>query len=207
MLDLVGQRFGRLLVVEYFGSKNNQRLWRCVCDCGNEKIVQTSYLTSGDTRSCGCLHKEIVSTRMTKHGYSKGYKRERLFGVWCSLKTRVLNPNATNYQYYGGRGIKICDEWMDYAKFRAWAMDNGYDPDAPYGQCTLDRIDTDGDYCPENCRWVSMDVQANNMRSNHRIEYHGEVHNMKEWSKILNINYSTFRKNVKLGKSIDEMLA
>lgn len=206
--DLVGKRFGRLVVLEDVGSVKNQRMWRCQCDCGNEKIVPTSYLTSGDTQSCGCLHHDIVSRQMTTHGYTKDHKKERLWGVWCSMKTRVNNPHASNYQYYGARGIKICDAWLDYANFRCWALDNGYDPDAPYGQCTLDRIDPDGDYSPENCRWVNMNVQANNMRSNHLMEYNGEIHNMKEWSNILGINYSTFKKYVnQCGMSIYDMLA
>lgn len=142
---------------------------------------------------------------MSKH---KGtINEQRLYRVWAGMLTRTSNPNATNYQYYGGRGIQVCEQWKDYSCFRQWAFDNGYDINANYGKCTLDRIDTNGNYCPENCRWVSMAAQNNNQRSNKMITYNEETHNYKQWADILKINYSTFKKYIRNGKTIDDILS
>lgn len=168
--DISNQRFGRLTVIERAeNSKSGKTRWRCQCDCGNTVSVQASSLKGGITRSCGCLQREIVSQNnrsmvgklhpLFKHG-DKG---SRLYTIWRNMKKRCNNPNRRDYKNYGGRGIVVCDEWLhDYTAFHNWAMANGYDPDAPYGQCTLDRIDVDGNYCPQNCRWVSMAVQNQN---------------------------------------------
>jgi len=205
--DLVGQRFGRLVVIELCGSdKGKNRLWRCKCDCGNEKITNTHNLRSGDTQSCGCLRSEIVRDRMITHGHNCNRTRERLYGVWSGMITRTSNPNSTNYKYYGGQGISICKEWLDYEVFRQWALENGYNENAEYGRCTLDRIDYTGNYNPDNCRWVDMSVQSNNTRANHLITYNGETHNLKEWSNILGINYSTFKAKVYKGMTIQEII-
>ena len=205
--DLTGQKFGRLTVIELAGSDAcKNRLWRCRCDCGTITVKNGACLRSGDTRSCGCLQREETSKRMTTHGHNKNRVRERLYGVWAGMMTRTSNPNSDNYQYYGGRGISVCDEWRDYESFRGWALANGYNENAQRGKCTLDRIDTDKDYCPDNCRWVDMNVQANNMRSNRLMEYNGEVHNMKEWATILGINYSTFKAWTHRGLTIEDML-
>lgn len=203
LIDLTGKRFGRLQVVMRSGSKNGNAMWLCHCDCGNTKTVCGVELRSGETESCGCLHKEIVSKKMTKHN---GSHTERLYRIWGAMLSRTRNSNASNYQYYGARGIKVCEEWEDYEKFRSWSLQNGYNPSAQYGKCTLDRIDTNGNYCPENCRWVDMSVQNNNQRTNKKITYNNETHNLKQWSDILGINYSTFKKYIKNGKTIEDMV-
>lgn len=206
LIDLTGQRFGRLIVIERCGSHNGSALWRCKCDCGNEKTINGAQLRNGSTRSCGCLQHDIASANMTTHGATIGRNRSRLYGVWAGMLTRTRNSNATNYDYYGGRGIKVCDEWLDFKNFRIWAESNGYDYNAKYGKCTLDRIDDDGDYCPENCRWVDQTAQANNQRSNVNITYNGETHNLKQWSEILCINYSTLKSKIHKGMTIDEII-
>ena len=154
--NLAGRRFGRLTVLEYAGEGK----WRCLCDCGNESIVLAYELTSGGTKSCGCYQRE----RASEANYVHGKTHERLYMVWKSMKQRCLNSNYKEFHLYGGRGIKICDDWLDYETFRNWAMSNGYDPSAPRGQCTIDRIDNNGDYCPDNCRWVDMKTQRANQR-------------------------------------------
>lgn len=188
--DLVGMRFGRWLVdskaPDYIAPDGRHRdRWYCVCDCGNIKAVRGSTLVNGQSQSCGCLQKEQLSGRASKH---KGYGT-RLYPIWNSMRQRCNNPKSRPYKNYGGRGIKICPEWDDYAVFREWAKSTGYDEDAERGYLTLDRIDVDGDYCPENCRWVNMREQANNRRDTLLMDYQGETHPLSMWAEILNIPY------------------
>lgn len=165
-VDLTGQRFNRLTVVEQVESYvspigNKQSRWLCQCDCGNTVICTTGNLKKGDCQSCGCLGKEHRTLAITTHGH----RHSRLYGVWCNMKNRCYNPNVKCFKYYGGRGITVCDDWKsDFQKFYDWAMNNGYDAEAPYGACTLDRIDVDGNYEPNNCRWADAKTQANNTR-------------------------------------------
>ena len=158
--DLTGQRFGRLVVIGRAGhSKKREILWLCLCDCGKTTTVPGFNLRIGNTGSCGCLNSEMAKKRNTTHGKS----RSRLYGVWSGMRQRCCNPSSPRYFQYGGRGILICDEWLhDFQAFYDWAMANGYDENAPRGQCTIDRIDNDKGYSPDNCRWVSMKVQRHN---------------------------------------------
>lgn len=161
--DRVGERHGRLTVIKYVGGSK----WQCACDCGNTVIVSTSNLTSGNSTSCGCFKRENSRKLNTTHGSSK----TRLYGIWKGINKRCYGKNEPAYANYGGRGIRVCEEWRnDYESFRDWALDSGYDEDAPYGTCTIDRIDVDGDYEPSNCRWVSLSVQARNTRHCREVE-------------------------------------
>ena len=171
LIDLSGQRFGRLKVIEQASVKaTSGSQWVCRCDCGNIVTVARCSLISGHTKSCGCTRKQFLSEKKPaqKHGgesVKSKNRRERLYIVWCGMKERCYNPNHNRYQTYGGRGITVCEEWRyDYSVFRDWAMANGYAPEAPRGACTIDRINVDGNYCPDNCRWVNMSVQAQNKR-------------------------------------------
>lgn len=160
--NLIGQRFGRLTVIERrANNQHDNTMWLCRCDCGNTTIVQGTLLKNQRTSSCGCLSKEMRLQSSTTHGKSK----TRLYQVWEGMRSRCYNPHSTSYKHYGGRGIKVCSEWRDdFAIFQEWALKNGYEENAKRGQCTLDRIDVNGNYCPENCRWTDMKTQNNNQR-------------------------------------------
>lgn len=137
-----------------------------------------------------------------------GKRESRLYAVWNNMKARCRNPKDREYHRYGGRGIKICDEWLyDFQAFYDWAMKNGYDATAPRGQCTIDRIDNDGDYCPDNCRWTTAREQANNTRRTRFIDFNGEIHSVSEWSRILGIKQSTLNMRInKYGWSEEKAL-
>lgn len=161
-----GERFGRLIVVEraenYISPQGQARKrWLCKCDCGNMVTVFARGLIGGDTKSCGCLQKEIAKTVNTKHGMHGA----RLHVIWSSMKNRCYNQNSTNYKYYGAKGVAICGEWLhDFQAFYDWAMANGYRDDL-----TIDRINVYGNYEPTNCRWVTIAEQQRNKRKKEKI--------------------------------------
>ncbi len=170
-LDLTGQRFGRLTVINQSSPKYGRVAWWCMCDCGNTVICTSNDLRRGSVSSCGCLRKEIAAAQAHTAGIARGVQLEkhglsgtRLYAIWKAMRQRCTNPRDKFYPDYGGRGISICPEWDDFSTFHKWAMETGYDPSAPFGECTIDRINNDDGYNPTDCRWVTLNTQANNRR-------------------------------------------
>lgn len=171
-IDLTGEKYGRLTVISQAENNNYRRVqWKCICDCGNYCIVSSNCLRAGHTKSCGCLATEERAKRAQKAGLARamsltkhGHCKERLYGIWKAMRQRCNNPKDKYYSDYGGRGITVCEEWNDYSIFREWAYIFGYDENAKFGECTLDRINNSLGYNPNNCRWVPLSVQANNRR-------------------------------------------
>ena len=162
LMDLTGQRFERLTVLKRGENGHRGKVyWLCQCDCGSEIAVRGDHLRKGLIRSCGCLSNETRSQVHRTHGGS----HTRLYRVYRTMLARCFNPKNYEYAAYGGRGIRVCDAWKeDYVAFRDWALANGYDEAAPYGECTIDRIDVNGNYEPSNCRWTTMAEQQRNKR-------------------------------------------
>ena len=191
-IDLLGKRFGRLTVIERMpNNKRHQAVWKCLCDCGKEVIVASGHLRSGHSQSCGCLAHERAADYHRTHDM----KGTKLFRVYHTMKGRCCNPTDHKYPSYGGRGIKICSEWLSNPKsFFEWALANGYKEGL-----SIDRINNEGDYCPENCRWVDSYTQANNKRNNHIYEYYGNKLTIAEWAKLLDLSYSAIKSRIKRG--------
>lgn len=197
-IDLTGQKFGRLTVIGRAESTNYNSKWLCVCECGNNATVFGMSLKSGKTKSCGCLQKEIRIKKATTHGMSG----TRIHQEWLTMKYRCLNEKSTRYYRYGGRGITVCDEWLnDFQTFYDWAMANGYND-----TLTIDRIDVNGNYEPSNCRWVDVGVQNNNTCRNHYITYNGVTHTIAEWARIKNKKYNTLNSRIWNGWDVEKAL-
>lgn len=191
-LQLKGQRFGRLLVIEAALPLNGRGRWRCKCNCGNEKLVITSYLTSGDTKSCGCWELENQRYGSITHGQAKGGYISREFLAWSKAKQRCYNINDHKYHDYGERGIRMCDRWID--NFTAFYKDMG---SCPMG-LTLDRIDVNGNYEPENCRWATKKEQSSNRRNNINVSFQGNKITLKELSRVFGVCYQSLWAAVRL---------
>lgn len=200
-IDLTGQRFGRLLVVKRAENIGKQTAWLCMCDCGNETIVASWNLKTGNTSSCGCLWRCVVPANNKELNTRHGESHSKLHRTWCNMRYRCYNPNCKSYKNYGGRGITICDEWSSYESFRTWALENGF-----ADGLSIDRIDVNGNYEPSNCRWVSDKVQHNNTRKNHHLTMNGETHTIQEWSEITGIKWTTINARIKAGWTVEKAL-
>ena len=199
-MDLTNQRYGRLLVTDFvgYGEKSKKKRWKCLCDCGNICVVDQCHLRSGHTTSCGCFHKERL-VDVGKNNRKFSVTVDRLRRIYCSMITRCYNQNNRAFRWYGAKGITVCQEWRDDKQnFIKWALENGYSE-----TLTLDRIDSNGNYDPSNCRWVDVKTQIRN-RSN-TIKLYGKP--LAEWCDILHLDYKVILRRMYSGSSFEEAIS
>lgn len=189
--NIIGNKYGKLIVESYSGNSK----WQCLCECGKIVFVRTNSLTMGATTSCGCLQKQRAKEKSTKHGLSN----HRLYKTWINMRSRCNNPNATKYELYGGKGIKVCEEWEnDFISFYNWALNNNYSKNK-----SIDRIDGNKNYSPDNCRWATDKVQANNTTQVHNITFNGETMGIYAWADKLGISRKMLSERIRRGWTIE----
>ena len=171
-------------------------MWNCLCDCGESTIVSSAHLRSGHTTSCGCYKAINMSKLFSKHHMTHSH----LYYMWNNMKRRCYTESSSRYKVYGGRGIKVCDEWKDFSTFRDWALSSGYRDDL-----TIDREDNDGDYTPENCRWTDALHQARNRSTNIDIRIGNSVRCLTEWCEIFDLDYGTVNRRYHDGYDTDKL--
>lgn len=202
-IDLTGQRFGHLVAIRPEGrSDDGKVLWICRCDCGNTATVRSSLLNSGHTKSCGCMKSEKLGefNRETKTTHHE--TKTRLYREWRGMRRRCSAASGEKHENYVKRGIAVCTEWTNsFEAFRDWALANGYRDDL-----TLDRIDNDGNYCPQNCRWVTMEVQNNNRRINRYIKHNNETRTIAQWAKLAGLHVDTLRDRLERGWNFERAI-
>jgi len=196
--DISGRIFGDLHCIELkTTSSKGELLYLCLCKCGNEVLARKSDLVSGKKKSCGCKQGQ------RSHGLSReNGKASRLHSVWVGIRQRCNNPKSDSYFRYGGRGIKICQEWNDYKNFYNWAMSHGYQKGL-----TIERIDNDGDYCPENCTWIPQGKQMQNIQKSRFASYSGKTQTIGKWARDLGIDRGTLSKEIRSGLTIADVIA
>ncbi len=196
-----GDKYGHWTVIGDAIREENgyHKKYLCKCDCekGTERYVDCQNLKSGKSVSCGCIAIKVTRKHFYKHGESK----TRLFHIWSNMKSRCYNQSDKRYKNWGGRGIKVCEEWKNsFETFANWAKENGYND-----VLTIDRIDVNGNYEPSNCRWATSKEQANNRRNNHKVTYRGQTHNIAEWSEITGINRVVILSRLKKGYPLEDV--
>lgn len=187
-IDMTGRRIGRLTVICEAGKQGKKIMWLCKCDCGKDVIASGVNLRRGFYKSCGCYSADRLREMRTKHKMSN----TRIYKEWAQMKGRCYCKGYIDFHLYGGRGISVCDEWKnDFESFKNWAFQNGYSDNL-----TLDRIDNDKGYSPDNCRWATVKEQANNRRSNHYVTYDGVTRTLAQWAELTGINYDCLKSRI-----------
>lgn len=210
LVDITGCRFGRLTVIGRAPSVKSpcgstRTYWKCRCDCGNEVTVGKTHLLCGDTTSCGCYRKEVSSAKSKTHGDRKG-EYKRLYALWITMRMRCTDHGAEPDTYYN-KGIRVCEEWENnYLAFKAWALSNGYDIHAKRGETTIDRIDPNGGYSPENCRIVNMKTQNRNKRNTIKDTINGVTKPRSEWCEIYHADPALVGARMRRGWNIIDAL-
>lgn len=197
--DHTGEIYGRLKVLEFVERKDGKTYWKCKCSCGNEVVRPITYLTSGDTKSCGCLKKETAAENGKKDSFVKNH---RLYTIWIDLRRRCYNKKRKNYRFYGAKGIRVCEEWKNnFENFQDWALKNGYND-----TLTIERIDIKDDYKPSNCRWATIKEQNNNMSTNHIVEYKGKRYTLSQLAQKYNLSYSLVKNRIRNNWNVEDIV-
>lgn len=196
-IDLLGRQFGRLTVIKYGRTDHGKAMWKCHCICGNDVIVASENLIQGKTKSCGCIRKE----KTAKLKYSHGLHGHPLYRCWRNMLDRCQNPKNKEFNRYGGRGINVCEEWKKFKNFYHWAIKHGYSEDL-----TIERVDNDLGYNPQNCIWADRYTQSRNRSDNHYIEFNGEKKILKDWADETGISESLIRHRLAAGWNVKEAL-
>lgn len=202
-IDITGEKFGRLTAIEHIkGCRGNPPKWKCICECGNITYVETNKLKSGHTTSCGCKLQEVKDS-IANLNKTHGQSNTRLYQTWQNMRERCYSTKNKVYDYYGGRGIGVCDDWRyNFSSFYEWAMQNGYND-----KLTIDRIDVNKGYSPDNCQWVTMKQQCRNKRNNLYLDYNGESISMAELAERTGMNYSTLQDRIRRGFNLEKSLS
>ena len=205
-LNIIGEKYNKLLVIEEEKPRANNRMFKCICDCGNITIVSMSNLRANRIVSCGCHKREICMKRSVSHNQRHTF----LYEVWKGIKQRCYNSHNKSYHNYGGRGIVVCNEWKDnFQAFYDWSYANGYSVENQKDEkhkLTIDRIDVNGNYEPSNCRWVDRKTQASNMRTTKQITINGETKCLSEWFRVLKVSAWEYYKKIKNGMTSEQAL-
>ena len=191
--NIENQKFGKLLVLRMSGkTKSGNIKWLCQCDCGNQSVVVGSKLRNGSTKSCGCLKFSPIA---------QGYSDTRLYRIWVNMHARCYNEKHDAFKWYGEKGISVCSLWHEFIPFREWALSNGYDDNL-----SIDRISSNGNYIPDNCRWQNQKQQMNNVSSNKIILFEGSEYTQSEFADKFGLNYHTVRNRIRLGWTLEEII-
>lgn len=204
-LDLTGKQFSDWTVLYEDSPAGNRRRWMCRCVCGTEKSVWQGNLTQGKSHGCGCVTRMQFGERARKHGK----RHTKLYNIWSLMRRRCYDEADASYKNYGARGITVCEEWLGedgFQNFWDWSYANGYDEDAPRGKCTIDRIDVNGRYSPDNCRWVDMRVQARNKQHNRLVEFGDDVMPLVEFCEKYGVSMSLAFERFQRGWSPAEVM-
>ena len=192
LINLMGQRFGRLVVIKRVENRGRKVCWCCLCDCGKETVVTSTNLITGHSKSCGCMRSDVLIQRNTDVLSIHKGTGTRLFKIWMGMRERCRKKDSIYYKHYASRGITVCTEWQNsFESFRDWALANGYDD-----SLSIDRIDVNGNYCPDNCRWATPKEQARNKRTNRYFQ--GKT--LPEWADIVGIPYTVISSRIYLSK-------
>lgn len=199
-VDLTDKKIGRLTVIKLAEQRSGKNYWLCLCECGKETTVRASCLINELTKSCGCLASDLTIKRETKHGFSKPGNLHPLYAIWREIRARCNDPKRAAYPNYGGRGIKLCEKWNDFQNF--------YDDMFPTWTkgLTVERIDVNKGYSPENCRWATRTEQARNKRNNKNFTINGQTKCLTEWCEIFQIEYSPVQHRLNDGWDIETAL-